>query len=273
MTDNATGQRLLIALDVDGTVVLEDESPSPGVIDAVAEAVQGGHEVMLATGRSWAATGRIMELLGIRPEYAVCANGAAIYKLGADGEYERFHTEVFDPSPALDLLEQHLPDAHYMVEHGDGTRLYTDEMHDWSLNLAHQVTFEELKTEPVSRIVVVSPEHDEKDFAELVSSIGLNQVSYAVGWTAWLDIAPQGVDKGSGLDLVCAWLGHDRANTVVIGDGRNDLGMFAWAQENGGTAVAMGQAPEEVKEAASYITRRVHDGGVTDVLRGLNPAL
>lgn len=267
----ASGERLLIALDVDGTVVLEDESPSPGVLDAIKAAVDGGHEIMLATGRSWSATGRIMTMLGIEPAYAICANGAAIYKRSDDGEYLRHHTEVFDPSPALDLLEQHLPDAHYMVEHADGTRYYTDDMHDWNLDLAGKVTFDELRAQPVSRIVVVSPEHDEKDFSTLISSIGLNQVSYSVGWTAWLDIAPHGVDKGTGLDLVCGWLGHDRSQTLVIGDGRNDLGMFSWAQEHGGTAVAMGQAPEEVKEAASYITRRVQEGGVTEVLRTLSP--
>lgn len=272
MTQNADGQRLLIALDVDGTVVLEDESPSPGVLAAVKQAVADGHEVMLATGRSWNATGRIITMLGIEPAYAICANGAAIYKRTDEGEYERFHTEVFDPAPALDILEQHLPEAHYMVEHGDGTRYFTDDMHDWSFDLARKVSFAELKGSPVSRIVVVSPEHDEKDFSALIGSIGLNQVSYAVGWTAWLDIAPQGVDKGTGLDLVCTWLGHDSQDTIVIGDGRNDLGMFAWAQENGGTAVAMGQAPEEVKDAASYITTSVEDGGVTAVLRGLHPA-
>ena len=54
------------------------------------------------------------------------------------------------------------------------------------------------------RIVVVAPEQREQDFVDLVARIGLNQVSYAVGWTAWLDIAPKGVDKSTGLELVRA---------------------------------------------------------------------
>ncbi len=45
-------ERLLIALDVDGTVLLEDETLSPGVVEAITHAHRAGHEVMLATGRS-----------------------------------------------------------------------------------------------------------------------------------------------------------------------------------------------------------------------------
>ena len=48
------GERLLIVLDIDGTVLLEDETLSPGVVEAVEDAGEAGHEVMIATGRSWA---------------------------------------------------------------------------------------------------------------------------------------------------------------------------------------------------------------------------
>lgn len=260
--------RRLIALDVDGTVVLEDESPSPGIIAAVAAAVASGDEVTLATGRSWGSTEHILDVLDIRPEYVVCANGATVHRRVGDA-YERFHTETFDPAVVLRLLEEHLPDAHYMVELADGTRLYTSEMEVWNLKGAREVPFAELGAQPVSRVVVVSPEHDEEDFVRLIADIGLNQVSYAIGWTAWLDIAPQGVDKGSALARVCTWMGIDPADAVVMGDGRNDLGMFEWAREHGGTAVAMGQAPDEVREAASIVTHAVAAGGVAHALTDL----
>jgi hydroxymethylpyrimidine pyrophosphatase-like HAD family hydrolase len=90
-----------------------------------------------------------------------------------------------------------------------------------------------------------------------------------VGWTAWLDIAPKGVDKSTALELVRQWLGFDPAHVLVIGDGRNDVGMFAWARENGGRAVAMKQGPQEVRDAASEVTTSVEAGGVAEVLRRL----
>lgn len=262
---------VLIVLDIDGTVLLEDESYSPGVIDAVQDARDAGHEVMVATGRGWAGTQGILEDLGIAPEYAVCSNGAVVLRRAADREfaYERVHTETFDPSEVLELLRSHLPDAQYMVEHADGERLYTDFIEDWNLSQARRVSFAELSSQPVSRVVVVAPDHDGDDFARTIERLGLNQVSYAIGWSAWLDIAPKGVDKGTALELVRGWLGIPREQVLVIGDGRNDAGMFRWAREGGGRAVAMAQAPQEVKDLAGEVTASVADGGVAAVLRAL----
>jgi Cof subfamily protein (haloacid dehalogenase superfamily) len=264
-------ERLLIALDIDGTVLLEDETLSPGVVEAVEHAHRAGHEVMMATGRSWEGTRGILQALAIAPEYVVCSNGAVVLKrVDAEQlEYERWHVETFDPRAVLEQLREHLPEARYLVELPDGRRLYTEHLDDWNLTRARRVPFDELGAQPVCRIVVVAPEKGEQDFVDLVSRIGLTQVSYAVGWTAWLDIAPQGVDKSTGLERVRLALGIDPEHVLVIGDGRNDLGMFRWARDHGGRAVAMAQGPQEVRDAAGEITTSVQAGGVAAVLRQL----
>ena len=264
-------EQLLIVLDIDGTLILADESLSPGVVEAVEHAHRTGHEVMIATGRSWEGTRGILRVLKIAPEFVVCSNGAVVLRrLDADDLlYERFHIETFDPAEVLTQLREHLPDARYLVELPDGSRLYTEYLEDWNLVHAKRVAFEELAAQPVCRIVVVAPDQGEQDFVDLVSRIGLSQVSYAVGWTAWLDIAPEGVDKSTGLEIVRTELGIDPAHVLVIGDGRNDVGMFRWALENGGRAVAMEQGPQEVQDAAGEITASVEAGGVAEVLRKL----
>ena len=129
--------------------------------------------------------------------------------------------------------------------------------------------FAELSAQPVCRVVVVSPDESDGDFLSLVDRIGLTQVSYAVGWSAWLDIAPQGVDKSTALERVRTWLGIEPDRVLVMGDGRNDVEMFRWAQAHGGRAVAMGQGPDEVRREAGETTASVHSGGVADVLRAL----
>jgi len=119
LADEAPAGRMLIALDIDGTVLLEDDTLSPGVVEAAAGAQAAGHEVMLATGRSWDSTRPIMDRLGIRPEYAVCSNGAIVMRRVGDADaavYERAHVETFDPTEVLTLLGEHLPDAHFLVE-------------------------------------------------------------------------------------------------------------------------------------------------------------
>ena len=257
----------LIALDIDGTILLQDETMSPGVVDTVGRARDAGHEVMLATGRSWMATHRFLDALDIRPEYVVCSNGAVtMRRTNVEGPasegYERWNVETFDPSAVLGLLHDRLPDARYMVELGSGQRLYTAELDDWTLDGGREVSFDELGAEEVSRVVVVSPGHDEDDFHRLVQDAGLNEVSYAIGWTAWLDIAPRGVDKGTALARVQEARADAGDRVFVAGDGRNDLGMFSWARGVGGRAVAMGQAPDEVTAAAGEVTGDVEDGGL-----------
>ncbi|WP_345752094.1 HAD family hydrolase [Microbacterium rhizophilus] len=267
--------RKLIALDLDGTVVLEDETFSPGVEDAVRRTVEAGHIVTIATGRSWEATSHILHGLSILPEYVVCSNGAAILSRDATQEtgYARHTTETFDPTEVLTLLHEHLPDANYLVELADGTRLYTHFVDDWGLQreTARRVEFEEMKGQQVARVVVVSPEHNGEgyegvDFIDLVEQIGLHHVSYAVGWSAWLDIAPKGVDKSTALEQVRQWQEIAPADVVVIGDGRNDIGMFRWAKQHGGRAFVMADSPEEVVAESTDATGAVADGGVAQAL-------
>jgi len=272
LADDARAGRMLIALDIDGTVLLEDDTLSPGVVEAVAEAHDAGHEVMLATGRSWDSTHPIMERLGIRPEYAVCSNGAIVMRRVGEGDaapYERAHIETFDPSEVLALLGEHLTDAHFLVELPNGRRLFTDYLDDWNLNGANQVSFDELSAQPVCRVVVVAPEQTDDDFLQLVERIGLSQVSYAIGWTAWLDIAPQGVDKSTALERVRGWLDIAPERVLVMGDGRNDIEMMRWAVQHGGRAIAMHQGPPEVHEAAGEVGLSVDEGGVAAILHAL----
>jgi hydroxymethylpyrimidine pyrophosphatase-like HAD family hydrolase len=131
-----------------------------------------------------------------------------------------------------------------------------------------RVEFDELLDLEATRVVVLSPEHDTEEFLGIVERMGLHRVSYNVGWTAWLDIAPDGVNKATALERVRQALGIPRSRLLAIGDGRNDIDMLAWASEEG-RGVAMGQAPPEVKEVAGELTGTELDDGAAAVLRAL----
>ncbi|MCH1882082.1 HAD hydrolase family protein [Agrococcus sp. ARC_14] len=263
-------QQLLIGLDIDGTIVREDDSLSTRVADAVRAVVDAGHVVVLATGRSQATTESTAVRLGIAPSHLVAANGALVLaRADADEAFSPIHVETFDPAPALRTIAQGLPTGSFMVEDAAGHRRYTNGMIDWNLDEAEQVEFEELLQTPAMRVVVMSPDHQVDDFLEIVESMGLHKVSYAIGYSSWLDIAPDGVNKATGLERVAEELGFTRDRIVVVGDGRNDIDMFQWVVAGNGRAVAMGQAPDEVKAAASEVTAAVEDDGLALVLEGL----
>lgn len=66
----------------------------------------------------------------------------------------------------------------------------------------------------------------------------------------YLEIMPSGVSKASGLHDLCALMSKSMKNTVVIGDYYNDLEIMREA----GYAVAVANAPAEVKAAADHVT-------------------
>ena len=111
-------------------------------------------------------------------------------------------------------------------------------------------------------MIIRDPHSSEEEFVELAEKLGLSGTNYFIGWTAWLDLAPTGVSKASGLTSVCARLGVDAGDVLAIGDGRNDVEMLRWA----GRGVAMGQAPLEVQEAADFVTSTVQDDGAAQEL-------
>ena len=261
-------ERWLIALDIDGTVLREDGVMNDPVIDAVGKVRDTGHEVMLATGRSVAMTLPILERLSITPEYIVCSNGAITLRRDPEAPtgYRREHVETFDPSEVLTTIRENLEGANYAVEDEEGMYKFTGSFPDGTLGaVSEKVPFEELLTAHATRVVVISPGHRIEDFLSVVERMGLHKVSYNVGWTAWLDIAPDGVNKSTALERVRGLLGIPRTRVLAMGDGRNDIDMLEWASVEG-RGIAMGQAPDEVRSAANEITGSDLDDGVATVL-------
>lgn len=264
--------RKLVALDVDGTIVHEDNSLSPSVYDAVNEVAEQGHEIVIATGRSFPATYEICARLELLPDRLVCANGALVLRREANGfdderAYVIDHVETFDAGPALAMVRQRLPEGQFMVENAQGVRRFTHDDFGWDISEGEQVSFDQLASEPAMRVVVMSPSHDAEEFLSIVDEIGLHQVSYTVGFSSWLDLAPDGVNKATGLARVNAEFGIPRPQVFSAGDGRNDIEMFEWTVDGGGVAVAMGQAPRVVVDAANQLTGTVHEDGLVRALR------
>lgn len=261
--------RWLIALDIDGTLLFEDGTVDPDVAAEIVRLREAGHEVMLATGRAVEHTLPVARQLGINSEYVVCSNGAITLKRDPLGEggYRREFVETFNPGPVLKRIRPYLLNAYYGVETPDGRLWYTEEFPSEAMGMnAKKATFEELLNLNATRVVVISPKHSTEDFLTAVEKMGLHKVSYSIGWTAWLDIAPDGVNKATALEQVRSLLGIPRSRVFAIGDGRNDIDMLTWAGEHG-RGVAMGQSPEEVLSIASEVTGALRESGLSTVLR------
>ncbi|GAB3109363.1 HAD family hydrolase [Janibacter alkaliphilus] len=259
-----------ICLDLDGTTLTHAGELRPAVAEAVAAVVAAGHHVVVATGRSVVATVPVLQALGLSTGWAVCSNGAVTVRLdpSAPQGWSVADEDVvtFDPAPVLTRLREVLPDALVAVEElGVGFRLSAPYPADELQGEQTVVPWEELLAHPTTRVTLRQPEATSEEFVEIVERAGLHGVGYAVGFTAWLDVNPEGVSKGSAVEIVRRRLGVEPSRTVAVGDQRNDLEMLAWAARG----VAMGNAPAEVQEVADEVTGDVDDDGLATVLRSL----
>ncbi|SDQ62048.1 Cof subfamily of IIB subfamily of haloacid dehalogenase superfamily/HAD-superfamily hydrolase, subfamily IIB [Curtobacterium sp. UNCCL20] len=262
-------KRWLVALDIDGTTMREDGVVTETVIAALRDAEAAGHEVMLSTGRSEGMTVPLLARLGIRPKYLVCANGALTLARRGDGSYERVHVETFNPSEVLQTVHGALAQAAFGVEDETGHFLLSANFPDDAMTTAGEhVAFDRLLDVEATRVVVISPEHGLEEFLQIVEDMGLHKVSYTVGWTAWLDIAPEGVTKATAMERVREWLDIPRSRVFAAGDGRNDIDMLRWASTSG-RGIVMGQAPEDVIDAGNELTGGVDDDGLAAALDSL----
>lgn len=264
----------IIALDLDGTVLYHDSTFDPALGAAIRRLHEIGHEVIISTGRAVDSTLPIVEELGIRPTWVIASNGAVTLRRDplVDRGYRRQHVETFDPTEVLKRIRGHLLTARYGVETATGDFLYTEKIPASTLPMRQKlVPFEELFGIEATRVLVVSPDHALEDFLRIVDTMGLNRVSYSVGWTAWLDIAPEGVSKESALEVLRSRLEIPRSRIFAAGDGSNDIEMLRWAGRHG-EAIAMGQGPEHVRAVATKVTGSVDDGGLLTALVESFPA-
>jgi HAD superfamily hydrolase (TIGR01484 family) len=257
----------LVALDIDGTLLkwvegvgLTYEEVAPAVGEAVRRARDAGAHVVLASGRSPHGMTGVADLLelhldGADPLWIVASNGAVVFRYPP---LEVVMEETFDAAPAVQAVLARRPNALVAVEErGVGYRV-TKEFPTGELSGEMIIAdVEELVSGPVSRVIIRDPEATADDFVALARELGLHGTDYVVGWTAWLDLAPVGVNKASGLAYVAGQLGVDAADVLAIGDGRNDIEMLEWA----GRGVAMGQAVQPVLDAADAVTAPVADDG------------
>ena len=250
----------MVALDIDGTLV-DHEGHLPDEVHAAVKAlVRRGTPVVLATGRSWGDTLPIFEALDLPPGPVVSSNGAVVVSFPP---YRLRKQVAFDPGPVIQKVLAAAPHLRVAVEDPRGGYRLNEYFPDGDLNGELRVqSVEELCAEPVTRVILRDPEASSEDFTKLAKKIGMHGVSYFIGWSAWLDIAPVGVNKATGLKEVCAELGVKKRNVLALGDGRNDSQMLKWA----GRGVAMGDAPDEVKAIADHVTGTFDDGGTVEEL-------
>jgi hypothetical protein len=258
----------LVAIDVDGTLLTSGHEITPGTAAAIERVRRAGVEVVLTTSRPPRALWPILRALGLtEPGVFIASQGALTGSYSADGQLRVLDRQPMPVGLAREVVAAGRA-AGMSVSWFAVERWFVEEVDD-------RIRQEEAIVGCAPELADLSVEQEAPDKILLLGHAAdtAHVVRVPAGLVALastpthLEVTRADVDKARALRLVCTGLGVAAEQVVAIGDGRNDLGMLAFA----GVAVAPANAHPEVLAAADLITSSNDEEGVAQALAQLVP--
>lgn len=254
--------------DIDGTLVPFGEHGIPQEVkDALATLRSHGIKVFIATGRhpEW-----IDNINGVEFDGYVVTNGSMC--LLADKKTCVFKHCI--PQEDISRLINFLPscDMPIVVVPADGGIFITHQNETSEevykilrIPFTPVKPIEEAAGKDVVQLMAFGSAQERTD-SGIFKTILLNCES--TSWSPeFVDIVPKGSNKWIGVEKLAAHFGITMKEVAAFGDGGNDIGMISHA----GMGIAMGNAADDVKAVANYVTTDVTDHGIVNALSYLFP--
>jgi 5-amino-6-(5-phospho-D-ribitylamino)uracil phosphatase len=240
----------LIALDMDGTLLDRDGTVSAENRKWINKAREAGIEVTLATGRHIRSARVWIEELGLQMP-VVTSNGGEVWTVD--------HV-------LLDRNALSWEDVHFLYDLAVKYKKYGT--HIWA-NTVDEIIHWDTFPESIEHFTWLKFGYQNdnllviKDILRRLRAYGRFEITNSDPTN--IEVNPVGVNKASGLQKVCDYLGIHHLQVVTMGDSLNDVAMLQWA----GMGIAMGNAQEEVKAIADYVTMPHDRDGVARAIEML----
>ncbi len=257
------GQKLIF-FDIDGTLWDQDNVIPESAVDAIHRAQENGHLCFINSGRSRCFI-RHPALFAVGFDGIVSGCGTMVEY---NGDVVFYHTlPVEQIEQVLKILKRH--DFRPILE--GRHHLYFDDRDFAGDNFGEKIR-EEIGSDllsiegewgrwEISKLSCATPPNrHEECFEELGDAF-----DFMIHDATVVEMAPKGFSKASGMQKLCDLLHVDMMDTVCFGDSVNDLSMLRAA----GTSVVMGNGMEQVKEIADFVTKDLHEDGISYAMKEL----
>lgn len=242
-----------VFLDIDGTLItLEEEGPFDDDIAGIEKAWRKGTKFFLCTGRSAAQIPPALSEACWK-DGIVAAGGAHVILNGKTLRHNRL------PVPLLcELAGLFLEKNKKCCFRGDKF-IYAVNKNGGKLAITSKTDFEQKYAD--ANVSMLTVDHsigsEDRTFLEKYFDI-YPQIPH-------LDCFMKGESKSKGMQIILDALALERRFSVAIGDSSNDMDIIQYA----GTGIAVGNACEELKEKALWISAAVGQGAVVKALEHL----
>lgn len=253
---SAPGAVALVALDIDGTVLTPEGRIAHSTRTAVHVARRNGVRVVLASSRGPVALEGIQRELGLADEWFIGYQGALVGRR-VGGGLDVLAEQPLDPDVATEVedraLRHGLSVGRYIGPRWRVPRLTA------AIRVEATLTGETpLVSTPEDRaadgaphkVLAIAAAEEEIPALESLADELPTTVTATFSHRSFLEVTAAGVDKAAGLRPLLRHLGIPTGRTAAVGDGPNDLALFAAVAH----PIAMGQASPEVKAAARWVT-------------------
>jgi HAD superfamily hydrolase (TIGR01484 family) len=260
---------LLVATDLDGTIVRSDGTISERTVAAFVQVEAAGARFVLVTGRPPRVMAKIAATFGHRGT-AICSNGALTYDMRTDTVTARHLIPPEALAAAAQALRAAIPGIGIAVERPDGRA--ADDVYQaimWDTNESVPRPGEEaLFAEPAAKLLGRHLGYSPDELLALAAPVlvGLVSVSHSNG-KGLIEAAAIGVSKATAVAELAADHSIGREAVIAFGDMPNDLPMMAWA----GTSCAVANAHPDVLAAATRVIGANDADGVAQYLEELYP--
>ncbi|AFZ67778.1 HAD-IIB family hydrolase [Deinococcus peraridilitoris] len=232
---------MLLAFDLDGTIVTRDRQLPERIRQAILAARQAGHVVTVITGRHLKGTQAILDALEIDCHYGTC-QGARVHGIGTDHHVE-LHLEDEVVQELLTRFGSD-PRAEFFLSTRDTMFVRDPNAQGWAWARGEGqrlVAHGTYAGERAHKFIVVS-EDAPKVQAELQARFP--ELAYYLWDDRFLEVVASGGTKGNALAHLAALHSVPREETIAFGDGVNDISMLQWA----GRAIGVGHLSPGVAE-------------------------
>jgi hydroxymethylpyrimidine pyrophosphatase-like HAD family hydrolase len=262
---------VLLACDLDGTLLDAGGEPTPDVVDALADLRSIGAHIVPCTGRSVARMREAAARLGLQEGLAVCFHGAVIADV-ADGRWVRQLDVPHEAVVAALRLSGGQATAHVgeQVLEQAGPAAFESPLEKARGHVLVDDLAASVLGKRVTRVIVRPMSADTFTRAMRELRPGVSIVPAPAGRFA---VHNAQASKLAGLRAVCTLLGVPRSAVVACGDCDDDVEVLRWAE----LGVAVGEASETVRAAADVVVARNELGralrGLVTSKRGAPPSI